>query len=234
MTVVCEQPYCHMIEKMRALWADDFPHVHFAEARTPGLVFPSGTRPTSESASEPEPEPELDTCTTTRGAMWAVHPDVRQLVYVGDGESFVMCSMMVKNSNRCQFYSYNPTTVTPEQQQAGEGLLREETPAVNHALRGRYFCIEKAKEAEVYGIVVGTLSISGHLAVIDRLKSIIRAAGKKSYTFAVGKINVPKLANFADIDAFIVVACEVRITCSENWYVAWSKKLSSDWCGYTW
>ena len=44
-----------------------------------------------------------------------------------------------------------------------------------------------------------------------RLKSVIKAAGKRSYTFAVGKINVPKLANFADIDAFVVVACEVRI-----------------------
>jgi diphthamide biosynthesis protein 2 len=211
-TVVCEQPYCHRIEEMRALWTEDFPHVHFAEARAPGLVFPSATGPASEP--EPEPEPELDTSTTMRGAMWGVHPDVRQLVYVGDGESFVMCSMMLKNSNHCQFYSYNPNTVTSKQtgQQAGEGLLREETPTVNHALRGRYFCIEKAKEAEVYGIVVGTLSISGHLAMIDRLKSIIKAAGKKSYTFAVGKINVPKLANFADIDAFIVVACEVRIS----------------------
>ncbi len=235
-TVVCEQPYCHRIEEMRALWAEDFPHVHFAEARAPGLVFPSGAGPASEPAAaaapEPEPEPELDTSTTMRGAMWAVHPDVRQLVYIGDGESFVMCSMMLKNSNRCQFYSYNPNTVTPKQSghHGGEGLLREETPTVNHALRGRYFCIEKAKEAEVYGIVVGTLSISGHLAVIDRLKSIIKAAGKKSYTFAVGKINVPKLANFADIDAFIVVACEVRITCSETWtvYIAWSKELTSD------
>ena len=231
-TVVCEQPYCHRIEEMRRLWADEFPHVQFAEARTPGLVFPSATRSAAKAAASapvrpradaaplpsepelaPEPEPELDTGTTTRRAMWAVSPDVRQLVYVGDGESFVMCSTMLKNSNRCQFYSYNPNKVTPPKksgQQAGEGLLREETPTVNRALRGRYFCIEKAKEAEVYGIVVGTLSISGHLALIDRLKSVIKAAGKRSYTFAVGKINVPKLANFADIDAFVVVACEVR------------------------
>jgi diphthamide biosynthesis enzyme Dph1/Dph2-like protein len=129
-----------------------------------------------------------------------------------------MCSMMLKNSNDCRFFSYNPNPPAadaPRQQGHGPGpgqrpALREETPTVNRALRGRYFCIEKAKEAEVYGIVVGTLSISGHLALIDRLKSVIKAAGKRSYTFAVGKINVPKLANFADIDVFIVVACEVR------------------------
>ena len=41
------------------------------------------------------------------------------------------------------------------------------------------------------------------------MKAVIRKAGKKSYTFAVGKINVPKLANFLEIDAFVVVACEV-------------------------
>ncbi|GMF42470.1 unnamed protein product [Phytophthora fragariaefolia] len=31
--------------------------------------------------------------------------------------------------------------------------------------------------------------------------------GRKSYLFVVGKVNVPKLANYAEIDAFVLVAC---------------------------
>ena len=36
---------------------------------------------------------------------------------------------------------------------------------------------------------------------------LIKSVGKKSYTFVVGKINVPKLANFQEIEAFVLVAC---------------------------
>lgn len=33
-------------------------------------------------------------------------------------------------------------------------------------------------------------------------------SGRKSYLFVVGKVNVPKLANYAEIDAFVLVACQ--------------------------
>ena len=35
----------------------------------------------------------------------------------------------------------------------------------------------------------------------------IRGAGKRCYTFLVGKPNVAKLANFPEIDVFVLVAC---------------------------
>ena len=46
-----------------------------------------------------------------------------------------------------------------------------------------------------------------YLQIIERLKTLIKAAGKKSYTFVVGKLNVPKLANFMEVDVFVLVAC---------------------------
>jgi diphthamide biosynthesis protein 2 len=57
------------------------------------------------------------------------------------------------------------------------------------------------------GIVVGTLSSAGYLSVIKRLRSIISAAGKKSYTFVMGKPNPAKLANFPECEVFVLVAC---------------------------
>jgi diphthamide biosynthesis protein 2 len=45
------------------------------------------------------------------------------------------------------------------------------------------------------------------MQVIEHLKQIIRKAGKKFYFFSVGKLNVAKLANFPEIDVFVLVAC---------------------------
>lgn len=38
------------------------------------------------------------------------------------------------------------------------------------------------------------------------MKQIITKAGKKYYTIVVGKLNVPKLANFSEIDIFVLIA----------------------------
>jgi hypothetical protein len=46
-----------------------------------------------------------------------------------------------------------------------------------------------------------------YLEIIEHLKKVITAAGKKYYTFVVGKLNVAKLANFQEIDVFVLVAC---------------------------
>lgn len=67
--------------------------------------------------------------------------------------------------------------------------------------------VEKAKDASIVGILVGTLGVKDYLKTVNSLKDTIKKAGKKSYTFVVGKLNVPKLANFAEVDVYVVVAC---------------------------
>ncbi|XP_037829014.1 2-(3-amino-3-carboxypropyl)histidine synthase subunit 2 isoform X1 [Kryptolebias marmoratus] len=99
--------------------------------------------------------------------------------------------------NRCSFCSFDPVSL----------MGRAESVNVNRALMKRYYAIERAKDAGVVGILVGTLGVAEYLAVIQQLKEAIRRAGKRSYVFAVGKPNVPKLANFPEIDVFVLVAC---------------------------
>ena len=65
-------------------------------------------------------------------------PSVTTLLYIGDGDDFVMCSMILKHTDT-RFFSYDPSCAAPK--------MREESAGVNRSLRGRYFCIEKAKEA---------------------------------------------------------------------------------------
>lgn len=64
---------------------------------------------------------------------------------------------------------------------------------------GRYYLIQRAKEAGVIGIVVGTLGVQRYASVVRSLRKMVEDAGRKAYTLAVGKVNVAKLANFAEV-----------------------------------
>ncbi|XP_054012518.1 2-(3-amino-3-carboxypropyl)histidine synthase subunit 2 [Hylaeus anthracinus] len=74
-------------------------------------------------------------------------------------------------------------------------------------LKRRRFLIEKLKDAKVVGIVVATLGIKDYLKILTLVKSILKQKNKKSYILSVGKINPTKLANFPEIDAFVVITC---------------------------
>lgn len=118
-----------------------------------------------------------------------------RMFYVGH-EGLTLTNFMM-TWNRCAFGSFDPDTSTG----------RTESININKALMKRYYAIERAKDANVVGILVGTLGVANYLSIIEQLKESIRKAGKKSYMFAMGKINVPKLANFLEIDVYVLVAC---------------------------
>ena len=75
-------------------------------------------------------------------------------------------------------------------------------------LLGRRYarCLSLAS-AGIIGILVNTLSVSNYLASIDSIRKQIAAKGKKSYTVVVGKLNPAKLANFAEVDGWVVIGC---------------------------
>ncbi|KAI1401717.1 diphthamide biosynthesis protein [Hypoxylon fuscum] len=74
-------------------------------------------------------------------------------------------------------------------------------------LRRRYALVIRLATASIIGILVNTLSVKNYMSTISTLKAQIAAAGKKSYTIVVGKLNAAKLANFAEIDGWVVVGC---------------------------
>lgn len=71
----------------------------------------------------------------------------------------------------------------------------------------RYFLIQKAKDAATVGLVVGTLGSGDFRGMTNHLSIMLRACGKKDYTFLVGKVNPAKLANFDEVDIYCLVAC---------------------------
>ncbi|XP_043274623.1 2-(3-amino-3-carboxypropyl)histidine synthase subunit 2 [Venturia canescens] len=89
----------------------------------------------------------------------------------------------------------------------------------NPWLKRRRYLVEKLKDARTVGIVVATLGIKNYLESLNSIKRVLKEKNKKSYIFSVGKLNPAKLANFPEVDAFVVIACpENEIFDSKEFY----------------
>ena len=72
----------------------------------------------------------------------------------------------------------------------------------------RFNLIEKVKECNTFGILIGSLSYPNLNKIIDLIKSLLEFQEKKVYTLLLGKITEEKLSNFTEyIDAFILIGC---------------------------
>lgn len=123
------------------------------------------------------------------------------LLYIGQN-----CRQMVNIMLRCSgkdgaaaCWSYTFDSGTNFSTDASNVCRRE--------LNRRFYLTEKARMASIIGIVVGTLGVSRFQSVVTNLRKRIEASGRGCYTLVVGKVNVAKLANFGEIETFVLVAC---------------------------
>ncbi|KIP03700.1 hypothetical protein PHLGIDRAFT_25997 [Phlebiopsis gigantea 11061_1 CR5-6] len=117
------------------------------------------------------------------------------ILYIG-GESLGLTNLLITNSS-ANVYSYDPKLKS----------ARLESQRTNKLLMRRYAAVQRARDADVFGILVGTLGVASYLPLITRLRSLLARAHKKSYTITVGKLNPAKLGNFLEIECFVLVAC---------------------------
>jgi len=130
------------------------------------------------------------------------------LIYIGDDSGYsnsrqffntiLYCTSPKTRTRRC--WSYNPMTnclATDPFSNLG----------VSRFLSRRFYLTQKAKIANIIGILVGTLSQSRFRSVVSSVRTKVENAGRACYTFVVGKINVNKLANFAEVECFVLVSC---------------------------
>ncbi|KAF4624870.1 hypothetical protein G7Y89_g13299 [Cudoniella acicularis] len=75
------------------------------------------------------------------------------------------------------------------------------------ALRRRYALLTRLTTTPVIGILINTISVANYMSSISSLQKLISAAGKKSYTFVVGKVNAAKMANFGEVGGWVVIGC---------------------------
>jgi len=125
---------------------------------------------------------------------WEDLKDYKTVYLSGGGGTIKLMNFMFSFAAN-EFYVYEKESLTPV------------NTSINKLLMKRYFLVEKTKDAERIGILVGTLGAANYANIIERLRSTIKKAGKRCYTFLVGKPNAAKLANFPEIDIFVLVAC---------------------------
>ncbi|KAF9530121.1 diphthamide biosynthesis protein [Crepidotus variabilis] len=143
--------------------------------------MPFKAEPTSTSTKVSSP-PSLDANNAT-------------IFYVG-AESLGLTNLLITNTSS-QVISYDPQANT----------ARLESGQTNRLLMRRYAIVQKARDSDVFGILVGTLGVASYLPLIKHIRALLAKKKKKSYTISVGKLNPAKLANFLEIECFVLVAC---------------------------
>ncbi|KAF8585866.1 diphthamide biosynthesis protein [Ramaria rubella] len=119
------------------------------------------------------------------------------IVYVGP-ESLGLTNLLMTHPVNVVI-SYDPTLQPP--------TARIESARTNRLLMRRYAVVQQARDADVIGILVGTLGVASYLPLLSHIRNLLRRHQKKSYTLSVGKLSPAKLANFAEIECFVMVAC---------------------------
>ncbi|AAS51691.1 ADL229Wp [Eremothecium gossypii ATCC 10895] len=132
------------------------------------------------------------------------------MVYVGDGR-FHLESAMIHNPDIPAF-RYDPYS----------RKFTRETYDQHQLVEVRSSAIEKARNSQCFGLILGALGRQGNLATVANLEKKLRAAGKKVVRIILSEIFPQKLAMFDHIDAFVQVACP-RL--SIDWGYAFNKPL---------
>ncbi|KAM7534325.1 hypothetical protein Aperf_G00000114624 [Anoplocephala perfoliata] len=123
---------------------------------------------------------------------------LKYLLYLGECDSsFYSILVSLKGA-----YSITPIVIDPKTEEVSLA-----SQSASKLLRRRYFLMEKAKSAKRIGILMGSLSISRYLDVVDRIKHLLQRAKISYTTLIVGRLNEAKLMNFPDLDALVLVAC---------------------------
>lgn len=117
------------------------------------------------------------------------------LFWIGSDNSAFANAVLTFNG--CKIVRYDAT----------ENSLVTDVSEKTRILKRRYYLVEKAKDANIVGILVGTLGVAGYLHMIHQMKQLVAKAGKKAYTLVVGRPNPAKLANFPECDIFVYVSC---------------------------
>lgn len=138
------------------------------------------------------------------------------VIYIGDGR-FHLEAIMIANP-KLRAYRYDPY----------DKKLTEEFYDHKSMRESRKGAIDRAKNADRFGMVLGTLGRQGNLNVLKTLQNRITNLGKEVVVILLSEIFPDKIRLFTDIDAFIQVACP-RL--SIDWGTAFQKPLLTPYEG---
>ena len=98
---------------------------------------------------------------------------------------------MIHNPHIPSFFKYDPYS---------RKLTRE---SYDHAqmLQIRHEAVEKARGAECWGLILGTLGRQGNAKILARLERMLKERGKKVVTLLLSEVFPDKLARMSEVQA---------------------------------
>mmetsp|Transcript_27452 Transcript_27452/g.26259 ORF Transcript_27452/g.26259 Transcript_27452/m.26259 type:complete len:395 (-) Transcript_27452:339-1523(-) len=120
------------------------------------------------------------------------------ILYVGNKPEQLV-SINIRMSEH-MIISYNPDSKECNSQKGCESRV----------FRERYGGLLRVGDANIIGIIVGSMGLSGDItqAIVGRLEILIKAAKKNSYVFVMGRLNEAKLCNFPEVDIYCLISNE--------------------------
>ncbi|XP_042152144.1 2-(3-amino-3-carboxypropyl)histidine synthase subunit 1 isoform X1 [Oncorhynchus tshawytscha] len=137
---------------------------------------------------------------------------VNAIVYLGDGR-FHLESIMIANPE-IPAYRYDPYSKIFSREYYDHEAMRSI----------RLQAIDKARSAQRWGLILGTLGRQGNPKVMEHLESKLESLGKSFTRVLLSEIFPSKLDLMAEVDAWVQIACP-RL--SIDWGTAFSKPLLS-------
>ncbi|XP_072505269.1 2-(3-amino-3-carboxypropyl)histidine synthase subunit 2 isoform X2 [Notamacropus eugenii] len=90
------------------------------------------------------------------------------------------------------------------------GQAQAEGPRAVRARARSHYLVERARDARVVGLLAGAPGGTGHCEALAHLRKLVQAAGKRAYVLSLGRPSPAKLANFPEVDVFVLLACPLR------------------------
>ncbi|XP_036820775.1 2-(3-amino-3-carboxypropyl)histidine synthase subunit 1 isoform X2 [Oncorhynchus mykiss] len=137
---------------------------------------------------------------------------VNAIIYLGDGR-FHLESIMIANPE-IPAYRYDPYSKIFSREYYDHEAMRSI----------RLQAIDKARSAQRWGLILGTLGRQGNPKVMEHLESKLESLGKSFTRVLLSEIFPSKLDLMAEVDAWVQIACP-RL--SIDWGTAFSKPLLS-------
>ncbi|XP_074077716.1 2-(3-amino-3-carboxypropyl)histidine synthase subunit 2 [Macrotis lagotis] len=90
------------------------------------------------------------------------------------------------------------------------GQVRAEGPRAARIRARSHYLVERARDARVVGLLAAAPGGAGHREALAHLRKLVQAAGKRAYVLSLGRPSPAKLANFPEVDVFVLLACPLR------------------------
>jgi len=190
--LMADIPYSHHVPTLyKRLCNDGYTHVHATEiVHNPSSPLPNRTIPATAADTD---------------------EGLREyaLFHISDPPAALLLTL----SSRVASIHIYPTTSTPSIPATASLASTART------LSRRYALLTSLSTTPIFGILINTLSVKNYMHILSHVQQQIAAAGKKSYTFVVGKVNAAKVANFSEVGGWVVIGCweSSLIESSEFW-----------------